>query len=74
MYAEKPYSNPPKNAVGHHVVHRRSTKHIDVADTTTANRTKTFQVTTGPKSDVIGEKAAPNATIDGFKSELRPSG
>ena len=32
MYGENPYSSPPTNAAGHHVVHRRSTRHIETAD------------------------------------------
>src|SRR5664279_5539272 len=62
------------NAAGHHVTHRRRTKHMDRADRTRASRTTTFHVTTGPNSAVIGEKTVPMASIEVVTSVLRPVG
>ena len=45
-------------AAGHHEVHLRRTRHIELADKNRASRISTFQVTTGPNAEVIGEKFA----------------
>ena len=50
----------------HQSVQRRSTKHIDVADKTSADRSKTFQATIGPKAEVIGDTSTPRANIEVF--------
>ena len=71
---EKPYTSPPSQAAGIHVVHRRNSRNIVLADRANEIVSRMSKVWTTPIVSVSGEAIAPIANTELFHIALIPPG